>query len=52
MESLFLLIPLALLLAVVIGIAFWWSVVAGQFEGLDEVSRELIDDPDLPQRTD
>jgi cbb3-type cytochrome oxidase maturation protein len=50
MESLFLLIPLALMLAVLIGIAFWWSVSAGQFEGLEEAGRALIDDSDNPDR--
>jgi len=52
MESLFLLIPLALALAVVIGIAFWWSVRSGQFERLDDVSRDLLDDADSPQQAD
>ena len=46
MESLFILIPLALVLAVVIGIAFWWSTSSGQFENLEEQGRSVIEDND------
>ena len=46
MESLFILIPLALVLAVVIGIAFWWSTSSGQFENLEEEGRSVIEDDD------
>ena len=46
MESLFILIPLALVLAVVIGIAFWWSTASGQFENLEEEGRSVIEDDD------
>ncbi|MBS0313857.1 MAG: cbb3-type cytochrome oxidase assembly protein CcoS [Burkholderiales bacterium] len=46
MESLFLLIPLALVLAVVIGAAFWWSTRSGQFDDLDRHGRSIIDDDD------
>ena len=46
MESLFILIPLALMLAVVIGIAFWWSTTSGQFENLEEEGRSVIEDDD------
>jgi cbb3-type cytochrome oxidase maturation protein len=45
-ESLFILIPLALVLAVVIGAAFWWSTASGQFDDLEEAGRSVIDDCD------
>jgi cbb3-type cytochrome oxidase maturation protein len=46
MESLFILIPLALFLAVVIGIAFWWSTESGQFDDLDKEGSNIISDDD------
>jgi cbb3-type cytochrome oxidase maturation protein len=46
MESLFLLIPLALVLAVIIGTAFWWSTSSGQFDNLEEAGRSVINDDD------
>jgi len=46
MESLFILIPTALVLAVLIGIALWWSATSGQFEDLEEKGRSVIDDND------
>ena len=35
MESLYLLIPLSVVLVFVIGIAFWWSVRSGQFDDME-----------------
>lgn len=46
MESLFILIPLALVLAVVIGAAFWWSTTSGQFDELEDAGKRIIDDDD------
>lgn len=46
MESLFILIPLALVLAVVIAVAFWWSTTSGQFDDLEDAGRNVIDDDD------
>jgi cbb3-type cytochrome oxidase maturation protein len=46
MESLFILIPLALVLAVIIGVAFWWSTASGQFDDLDQEGRNVIADDD------
>jgi len=46
MESLFILIPLALVLAVIIGVAFWWSTNSGQFDDLEQAGQSVIDDND------
>ena len=46
MESLFILIPFALVLAVIIGAAFWWSTSSGQFEDLDAAGKSIVDDDD------
>jgi cbb3-type cytochrome oxidase maturation protein len=46
MESLFILVPLSLVLAVLIGLAFWWSVNSGQFDDLDHEGTRVIDDDD------
>lgn len=48
MESLWVLIPLSILLAIVIGAAFWWAGSSGQFDDLDSpANRILIDDDRL-----
>lgn len=46
MESLFILIPLALMLAVIIGAAFWWSTTSGQLDDLEDAGRSVIEDDD------
>lgn len=46
MESLFILIPLALVLAVVIGTAFWWSTTSGQFDELEDAGKSIVEDDD------
>lgn len=45
-EALFILVPLALVLAVIIGAAFWWSTASGQFEDLDREGRRVLEDDD------
>ncbi|MCB1909673.1 MAG: cbb3-type cytochrome oxidase assembly protein CcoS [Rhodocyclaceae bacterium] len=53
MESLYLLIPLSVLLVFVIGIVFWWSVRSGQFDDLEGPAyRVLMDDDRPPQAGD
>jgi cbb3-type cytochrome oxidase maturation protein len=50
MESLFLLIPLSLLL---VGLLAWilrWSVKNGQFDDLDGPGQAILMDDDAPQR--
>jgi cbb3-type cytochrome oxidase maturation protein len=50
MESLYLLIPLSVVLALAIAGLLVWAVVSGQFEHLDEVGdRILREQPDEPE---
>lgn len=51
MESLFVLIPLTLVLLVVAVAAFFWAVGSGQFEDLDTPGYRILMD-DHPQRDD
>ncbi|MBI5781020.1 MAG: cbb3-type cytochrome oxidase assembly protein CcoS [Rhodocyclales bacterium] len=47
MESLYILIPLSVVLVFVIGLVFWWSVKSGQFDDLQGPAyRVLFDDRD------
>ena len=48
MESLYLLIPLSVLLVFVIGIVFWWSVRSGQFDDLEGPAYRVLMDDDKP----
>lgn len=49
MESLYILIPLSVILVFVIGAVFWWSVRSGQFDDLEgPAHRLLMDDRDDP----
>ena len=48
MEILILLIPLSVLLALVIGVAFWWSADSGQFDDLDGPGQRILMDEDRP----
>lgn len=46
MESLYLLIPVSVLLVFGIAVVFWWSVKSGQFDDLEGPGfRVLMDDP-------
>ena len=47
MESLYILIPLSIILAFIIGYFFWWSGKNGQFDDLEgPAQRILMDDDD------
>jgi cbb3-type cytochrome oxidase maturation protein len=46
MEILYLLIPLSVALAFLIGAAFWWSVASGQFEDLEGPAHRILIDED------
>jgi cbb3-type cytochrome oxidase maturation protein len=52
MESLWILIPLSLVIAIGIGAVFWWAVSGGQMDDLDSpAQRILIDDDSAPRPT-
>jgi cbb3-type cytochrome oxidase maturation protein len=44
MDSLYVLIPLSLLLVLAIGGILAWAVLSGQFDGLEEEGRRIVDD--------
>ena len=46
MDILFLLIPLSLVLAAVIGWAVWYAVGAGQFDDLERPALDVVADDD------
>ncbi len=49
MESLYILIPLSVLLVFIIGAIFWWSVRSGQYDDMEGPAyRMLMDDRDEP----
>lgn len=48
MESLYLLIPLSIVLVFVIGVIFWWSVKSGQFDDLEGPAHRILMDDDRP----
>ncbi|TAH44842.1 MAG: cbb3-type cytochrome oxidase assembly protein CcoS [Betaproteobacteria bacterium] len=52
MESLYLLIPISVILVFIIGLLFWWSLRNGQYDDLEGPAyRLLLDDRDeLPAR--
>lgn len=49
MESIYLLIPLSVILVFVIAFAFWWSVRSGQFDDLEGPGFRILMDEDLPK---
>ncbi|MDH4114638.1 MAG: cbb3-type cytochrome oxidase assembly protein CcoS [Burkholderiaceae bacterium] len=50
MESLYLLIPLSVVLVLLIGGVLVWAVMSGQFEELDDAGKRVLDEEDLPGR--
>jgi cbb3-type cytochrome oxidase maturation protein len=44
MESLYLLIPLSVVLVLLIGGILVWAVMSGQFEELDDIGKKVLDD--------
>jgi len=46
MDILYLLIPLSVVLVIVIGVAFWWSVRSGQFDDLEGPAYRVLQDDD------
>jgi cbb3-type cytochrome oxidase maturation protein len=51
MESLFLLIPISLLLIGLLAWIFYWSVKAGQFDDLEGPGEAILMDDDTPKST-
>ena len=52
MESLYLLIPVSVVLVFVIAGLFWWSVRSGQFDDLEGPAHRIIMDRDVKQATE
>jgi cbb3-type cytochrome oxidase maturation protein len=50
MESLYLLIPISVVLVFLIGVAFWWSVRNGQFDDMEGPAYRILMDDDRPQK--
>jgi cbb3-type cytochrome oxidase maturation protein len=50
MESLYLLVPLSVVLVLVIGWMFWRALHGGQFDDLDRPAHDLLADDDRPRR--
>ena len=48
MEILILLIPLSVLVALGIGMVFWWSAENGQFDDLEGPGNRILMDDDSP----
>lgn len=46
MESLYILLPLSLVLVVLIIGVLWWSISSGQYDSLDRASVEILMDQD------
>lgn len=52
MESVYLLIPVSVILVFGIAIAFWWSVRSGQFDDLEGPGFRVLMDEDQPTPVD
>lgn len=52
MESLYLLIPVSVLLVFVIGAIFWWSLKSGQMEDLEGPAYRILMDDDRAHPAD
>ena len=46
MESMFILVPISIILAFAIGYFFWWSGKNGQFDDLDGPAHRILMDDD------
>ena len=44
--SLFLLLPISLLLVLAIGVAFWWAIFSGQFDNTNQAAESILHDND------
>lgn len=48
MESLYLLIPVSVILVFLIGVVFWWTLRSGQLEDLEGPAYRVLMDDDRP----
>ena len=48
MDILYLLIPLSVVLVLLIGVLFWWSLKSGQFDDLEGPAHRILQDDDDP----
>ena len=48
MESIYLLIPVSVIIVFLIALAFWWSVRSGQFDDLEGPGFRILMDDDQP----
>lgn len=48
MESLYLLIPVSIVLVFAIGVIFWWSLKSGQMEDMEGPAYRILMDDDRP----
>ncbi len=46
MDGLFLLLPISLVLVLLIGVALWWAVFAGQFDDIQDAGKAILEDDD------
>jgi cbb3-type cytochrome oxidase maturation protein len=44
MDILYLLIPLSLVLVLLIGVLFWWSLSSGQFDDVERAGQKILED--------
>jgi cbb3-type cytochrome oxidase maturation protein len=49
MESLYVLVPLSVVLVFLIGFVFWRAVHSGQFDDLDRPGQDVVADDDKPK---
>lgn len=49
MESIYLLIPVSVVLVFAIAVAFWWSVRSGQFDDLEGPGFRILMDDEAPK---
>ncbi|HWK61640.1 MAG TPA: cbb3-type cytochrome oxidase assembly protein CcoS [Eoetvoesiella sp.] len=47
--ALYLLLPISLVFALGIGVAFWWAIFAGQFDDTDTAAKSILGDDDGPR---
>jgi len=50
METLYLLIPLSVVLVLAIGGLFWWALASGQFDDLEGPAHRILMDEEPPNR--